>query len=137
MNKKELKKRIRELIMNDEIENTLLTTTRELFNNERRAYFYIDDEGKITVNEHDVYMEDSIFKDVIDFDYYYENDFIKEYKISDYIDELNLSSLTKNDYNDFYKCEKNYIGRCFKEICENYAEEIKDELERIIECDEL
>lgn len=115
MNKKDLMKRVRELIMNDEIENTLLTTTRELFNNERRAYFYIDDGGKITVNEHDVYMEDSIFKDVIDFDYYYENDFI----------------------NDFYKCEKNYIDRCFKEICENYTEEIKDELERIIECDEL
>ena len=213
MNKKELKKRVRELIMSDEIKNTLLTATKEDFNNKRKAKLYINSEGKITVNEYKECVDDSILIYDIDFDYYYENDFIKEYKISDYIDELNLSSEetkrinieiinkfsdynieeikadgyykitdlfeeeTKDfyinedniknkdllvyldeekrifdsnvlfecevskavgrDYDDFYKCEKNYLDRCFKELCKDYAEEIKDELERIIECDEL
>ena len=214
MNKKELKKRIRELIMSDEIKNTLLTATKEDFNNKRKAKLYINSEGKITVNEYKECVDDSILIYDIDFDYYYENDFIKEYKISDYINELNLSSeeikrinidiinkfsdynieeiksdgyykitdlfeeetedfhinedniedkdllvylseekrvfddsnillefevseAVGRDYDDFYKCEKNYLDRCFKELCKDYAEEIKDELERIIECDEL
>lgn len=214
MNKKELKKRIRELIMSDEIKNTLLTATKEDFNNKRKAKLYINSGGGIIVNEYKECIDDSILIYDIDFDYYYGNDFIKEYKISDYIDELNLSSeeikrinidiinkfsdynieeiksdgyyritdlfeeetkdfyinednikdknllvylsekkgvfddsnilievevseLAGKDYDDFYTCEKNYFDRCFKEICENYAEEIKDELERIIEGDEL
>lgn len=214
MNKKELKKRVRELIMGNEIENTLLTATKEDFNNKRKAKLYINSEGKIIINEYKECIDDSILIYDIDFDYCYGNDFIKEYKISDYIDELNLSSeetkrinieiinkfssynveeikdngyykvtdlsgeetedfyiteynienkdlliyldeeerifedsniliehevskLAKKDYNDFYKCEKNYLDRCFKKLCREYAEEIKDELERMIECDEL
>lgn len=208
MNKiQELKKRVRELIMSDEIENILLAATKEDFNNKRKAKLYINSEGKIIVNEYKEYIDDSILIYDIDFDYYYENDFIKEYKISDYINELNLSSEeikrinieiinkfsnynieeikadgyyritdlfeeeTKDfyinedniedkkflvyldeekkifdsnillevevskaagkDYNDFYRCEKNYLDRCFKEICKDYVEEIKDELEKI------
>lgn len=214
MNKKELKKRVRELIMSNEIENTLLTATKEDFNNKRKAKLYINSEGKITANEYKECIDDSILIYDIDFDYYFKNELLEEYKITDYINELNLSSeeikrinidiinkfsdynieeiksdgyykitdlfeeetedfhinednikdkdllvylseekrvfddsnillevevskLTKNDYNDFYKCEKNYLDRCFKELCKGYAEEIKDELERIIECDEL
>lgn len=208
MNKEDLMKRIRELIMSDEIENTLLAATKEDFNNKRKAELYIDDEGKIIVNEYKECIDDSILIYDIDFDYYFENELIEEYKITDYINELNLSSeeikrinieiinkfsdynieeikndgyyritdlfeeetkdfyinedniedknllvylseekrvfedsnillevevskLAKKDYNDFYKCEKNYLDRCFKKLCREFAENIKDELKKI------